>query len=119
MFAAERCPRCDAPFPDVRQPDAKSSANTSQQKVSASGESALDASSTETAKQAPAVYIFTEELLDRYPSLPRMGIDEENFAELKMELLGQKMGRYLPGPEQLKDFECIEQYMMHITYLFW
>lgn len=115
MFAAERCPRCGATFPDVRHPDARSSAYTSRQKVSARGESAVHASSPETARQAPAVYIFTKELLDKYPPLAHMGIDEEDFAELRMELLG---GR-LPSQEQLKNYECVEQYMMYNSYVGW
>ena len=119
MFAAERCPRCGAPFPDVRHPDARSSAYTSQQKVCARGESAVHASSPETARQAPAVYIFTEELLDKYPPLAHLGVDEKDFAELRVELLGQKMGGRLPSQEQLKNYECVEQYMMYNSYVGW
>ena len=99
--------------------DARSIAYTSRQKVSARGESAVHASSPETARQAPAMYIFTEELLDKYPPLAHMGIDEEDFAELRMELLGQKMGGRLPSQEQLKNYECVEQYMMYNTYVGW
>ena len=119
MFAAEKSPNSDAPFPDVRHSDARSSAYTSRLKVSARGESAVHASSPETAGQAPAVYIFTEELLDKYPPLAHKGIDEEDFAELKVELLGQKIGGRLPSQEQLKNYECVEQYMMYNTYVGW
>ena len=119
MLAAERCPSCDAPLPGVRQPDARRSAYTSRQKVSARGEAAVHASGLETARQAPVVYIFTEELLDRYPPLAHMGIDEEDFAELRMELLGQRMGGRLPSQEQLKNYECVEQYMLYNTYVGW
>ena len=119
MSAAERYAHCDAPLPDVRHPDAKCSAYTSQQKVSAVGQCAVDTSSIETARQAPAVYIFTEELLDKYPPLAHMGIDKEDFAELRTELLGQKMGGALPSQQQLKNYECVEQYMMYNTYVGW
>ena len=50
--------------------------------------------------------------------LAHMGIDEEDFAEL-MELLGQNMGGRLPSQEQLKNYECVEQYMMYNTYVGW
>lgn len=119
MFAAERCPTCGAPLPGVRHADAKGSAYASRQKVSARGEPAVHASGLETARQAPVVYIFTEELLDKYPPLAHMGIDEEDFPELRMELLGQKMGGRLPSQEQLKNYECVEQYMMYNTYVGW
>ena len=81
--------------------------------------SAVHASRLETARQAPVVYIFTEELLDKYPPLAHTGIDEEDFAELRMELLGQKMGGRLPSQEQLKNYECVEQYMMYNMYVGW
>ncbi|KAL3133180.1 hypothetical protein ABBQ38_007070 [Trebouxia sp. C0009 RCD-2024] len=118
MTAAERRPLCDAPFIDVRQGGAASSASSSRQKVSGRGNSAVDASSTQAARQAP-VYYCTEELLDEYPPPAHLGIDEDDFPELRAELLGQKMGGKLPSKGQMKSYECVEQYMLYNTYVGW
>ena len=118
MVAAQKCLHCDGPFLDVHQDGAGSSASSSRQQVYAGGNPAVDASSTEAARQAPAYY-FTEELLDKYPPPVHLGIDEEDFAELRAELLGQKMGGRLPSNEQMKNYECVEEYMMYNAYVSW
>ena len=45
-----------------------------------------------------------------------MEIDQADFAELRTELLGQKIGGRLPSKEQIKAFECIEQYLLYNSY---
>lgn len=64
-------------------------------------------------------YYFTQELLDRYPPLPHFGIDPEEYPAMHAELLGHRMGGRMPTEEQLKKFECIEQYLMYNTYISW
>jgi len=43
----------------------------------------------ESASQAPVDYFFTDELFDKYRPPADMVIDEDAFAELRSELLGQ------------------------------
>ena len=45
-----------------------------------------------------------------------MEVDQADFAELSTELLGQKIGGRLPSKEQIKAFECIEQYLLYNSY---
>jgi len=62
-------------------------------------------------------YIFTDELFDKYPPPAHLGIDEAAFKELRAELLGQKMGGRSPNSEMLKNYECIEQYLLYKSYV--
>ena len=64
----------------------------------------------------PAEYYFTDDLFDKFPPLPEMNFDEDDFAELRSQLLGQNIGGRLPSEEQLKEFDCIEQYLLYNAY---
>lgn len=72
--------------------------------------------SYKSASQLPVEYYFTDALFDKYPPPADMEIDQADFAELRTELLGQKIGGRLPSKEQIKAFECIEQYLLYNSY---
>ncbi len=82
----------------------------------ARGESAIQAKENQSAPQAPAEYYFTDDLFDKHPPLPEMNFDKDDFAELRSQLLGQKIGGRLPNKEQLKEYDCIEQYLLYNSY---
>ena len=79
--------------------------------------SASVATKDESATQAPVEYVYTDELFDNYPPPADMEIDEDDFAELRSELLGQKMGGKLPNTEMLKRYNCVEQYLLCNSYV--
>ncbi|KAL0019475.1 hypothetical protein WJX77_010408 [Trebouxia sp. C0004] len=79
--------------------------------------SASVATKDESATQAPVEYVYTDELFDKYPPPADMEIDEDDFAELRSELLGQKMGGKLPNTEMLKRYNCVEQYLLYNSYV--
>lgn len=86
------------------------------QSTCARGGSALQAKKTMSASQLPVDYYCTDELFDKYPPPPHMEVDQAEFAELRAELLGQKIGGRLPSKQQLKAMECIEQYLLYNSY---
>lgn len=91
-------------------------ASPSRQSKCARGGSAVQATNIKSASQLPVEYYFTDALFDKYPPPADMEIDQADFAELRTELLGQKIGGRLPSKEQIKAFECIEQYLLYNSY---
>ena len=93
----------------------RSSSSRRQSKCPREG-SALQATNNKSASQLPVEYYFTDDLFDKYPPPPDMEVDQAGFAELRAELLGQKIGGKLPSNEQLKGLECVEQYLLYNSY---
>lgn len=100
----------------MHQLGAVKSCSIHRQSTCARGGSALQAKKTKSASQLPVEYYFTDELFDKYPPPPHMEVDQADFAELRAELLGQKIGGRLPSKQQLKAVECIEQYLLYNSY---
>jgi len=92
------------------------SASPSRQPKCARGGSAVQATNIKSASQLPVEYYFTDDLFDKYPPPPDMEVDQADFAELRTELLGQKIGGKLPSKKQLKALECTEQYLLYNSY---
>jgi len=89
-----------------------------QQSEQAAGQAVPQATHSLTGDQvSEPTYVFTDELFDKCPPPAHLEIDEAAFKELRAELLGQKMGGRAPNSEQLKNFECIEQYLLYNSYV--
>lgn len=102
-----RCPRCGAECSPMHQVEAIRSSSPSRQSKCALG-SALQATNIKSASQLPVEYYFTGDLFDKYPPPADMVIHQADFAELKTELLGQKIGGKVPSKDQIEASECIE-----------
>ena len=92
------------------------SASPNRQSKCAPGGSAVQATSIKSASQLPVEYYFTDAVFDKYPPPADIRTDQADFAELRTELLGQKIGGRLPSKAQIKAFECIEQYLLYNSY---
>ena len=79
-------------------------------------ERAATAESQPVILYAHSSYIFTVELLVKYPPPEHMKIDAAAVSELRAELLGQQMGVRLPNQGQLKRIQCIEQFLLYTAY---
>ena len=89
------CTRCGTEVSSLYPFEATPKCTPDLKTRSAPRESAPQATKVEPASQAPVDYFYTDELFDKYPPPADMEIDEDDFAELRSELLGKKMGGML------------------------